>query len=129
MGIKEVENRIHSRQKLPPFDFVTSRPVRIPVRRDLHDVEFTDVNIIDDDQIGEVTQFYYRTKVAVLSLSKPIRIGDKVNILGYTTDLVQRITSLQIEHQPVKTADCGQEVAMRVDQRVRRGDKIFKVAE
>lgn len=125
MGITEVENRIQDRLRWPPFEIVTSRPVRLPIQQDWDNEEST----IVDEQIGEVTHFYYRTHVAVISLTQPVCIGDKVNFLGYTTDFIQPVTSLQIDHQSVKTAGSGQEVAMRVDQRVRRGDKICKIAK
>ena len=79
--------------------------------------------------IGEVTHFYNRISVAVLDLAETIRLGDEVHILGHTTDFRQQITSLQIEHQSVEEAGPGQDVAMLVEERVRNGDKVFKIAE
>jgi hypothetical protein len=125
MGINKVETKIRDRPRWPPFEGISSRPVHLPALQDWDNEEYT----IDDEQIGEVTQFYYRTHVAVLSLTQPICVGDKVNFLGYTTDFDQPVTSLQINHQSVETAGPGQEVAMRVDQRVRRGDKLCKIAK
>lgn len=79
--------------------------------------------------IGEVTHFYNRINVAVLDLAETIRLGEEVHILGHTTDFRQQITSLQIEHQSVEEAGPGQDVAMLVEERVRHGDKVFKIAE
>jgi hypothetical protein len=125
MGINEVETKIQDRLKWPPFEAGSSEFVNLPVLKNWESKEST----IVDEQIGEVTQYYYRTHVAVLSLTQPICVGDKVNFLGYTTDFDQPVTSLQINHQSVETAGPGQEVAMRVDQRVRRGDKLCKIAK
>lgn len=78
--------------------------------------------------LGDVTHFYNHISVAVLDLKETIRLGDEVQILGYTTDFRQRVTSLQIEHHPVTEAKPGQDVAMLVRERVREGDRVYKVA-
>jgi putative protease len=78
-------------------------------------------------QIGTVTHFYARIMVAVVKLSQGVAVGDDIHILGRTTDFRQPILSLQIEHQSVDVAGPGQEVALKVKQRVRRGDKVFKL--
>ena len=57
--------------------------------------------------IAKVTHYYNRIGVAVLDLSEPIRVGDKVGILGHTSDFRQRVESLQIEHRPVEEAYPG----------------------
>ena len=78
-------------------------------------------------RIGDVTHFYANINVAVILLSDGISIGDMVHFLGHTTDFRQEVKSLQIEHQPIDGAKAGQEVAMRVIRRVRRGDKVFRI--
>lgn len=83
---------------------------------------------MEEQLIGEVSHYFNRIGVAAIALSDSITIGDKVHILGYTTDFNQDVVSLQIEHQAVEMAVPGQDVAMQVDQRVRKGDKIYKIA-
>ena len=83
---------------------------------------------IDGAYVGDVVHYYNRIGVAVLQLVEPIRIGDMLQILGYSTDFRQQVTSLQIEHQPVQEAVPGQDVAMKVEQRVRRHDKVYRIA-
>ncbi len=78
-------------------------------------------------QIAEVTHYYNRIGVAVLALTETIHVGDMVHITGYSTDFRQRVTSLQVEHQAVDSAVPGQDVALKVDQRVRQRDKVYKV--
>ena len=80
-------------------------------------------------RIGEVIHFYNRIQVAVLRLSEPIKLGDKLHFLGAHTDFLQEICSMQIEHQPIEEAEAGSEVAVKVDQRVRRGDSVFLLSE
>jgi len=79
--------------------------------------------------VGHVTHYYGRLSVAVLDLTDSIRLGDVVHILGSTTDLRQVVHSLQIEHQAVEEVGPGQEVALQVDRRVRRRDRVFRLDE
>ena len=78
-------------------------------------------------RIGEVTHFFDKLSVAVLSLTSTVRVGDAIHILGRTTDFQQEVTSLQIEHQPVNEAGPGEDVALKVIQRVRPRDAVFKI--
>ena len=78
-------------------------------------------------RIGEVTHFYDRLSVAVLKLTEPICVGDRVHLLGHHTDFQQKVESLQIEHQEVPEAGPGQDVAVKVAQKVHPGDTVFKV--
>ncbi|NOH04852.1 MAG: hypothetical protein HND47_24230 [Chloroflexi bacterium] len=80
-------------------------------------------------QIGQVTHYFDHINVAVLSLTEAIRVGDTVHILGHSTDFRQEVTSLQVEHQPVHEAKPGDDVAMKVAQRVHVHDKVFKLTD
>ncbi len=82
-----------------------------------------------DIQVGEVTHYYNRIGVAVLDLSGELKIGDAILILGHTTEFTQKVASLEIEHHKVQSAGAGMEVALKVDEEVCRGDKIYKVLE
>ena len=78
-------------------------------------------------RIGEVIHVYDKISVAVIALTETIRLGDTVHVLGHSTDFQQKAASLQIEHQPVNEAGPGQEVAMKVAQRVHARDVVFKI--
>jgi putative protease len=78
-------------------------------------------------RVGKVTHYFDHVAVAVLELTEAIKVGDMVHFLGHSTDFKQAVVSLQIEHKPVEAAKPGQDVAMKVEQRVHPGDAIFKV--
>lgn len=80
-------------------------------------------------RIGTVTHYYNRIGVAVLELTGELKLGDTVVILGHTTDLTQKVYSLEIGHQKVPGVGTGQEVALKVDEAVRRGDEVYRVVE
>ena len=78
-------------------------------------------------RVGKVIHYFDHLSVAVLELTESIRVGDTLHFLGHSTDFKQAVTSLQIEHKGVDTAQPGADVAMQVTQRVHPNDAIFKV--
>ncbi|NPV77531.1 MAG: hypothetical protein HPY59_14315 [Anaerolineae bacterium] len=79
--------------------------------------------------IGVVTHYYNHIGVAVLSLSDTLKLNDLIHVLGYSTDFYQKVSSMEIEHHKVLSAGPGMEVALKVDEVVRRGDEIYLVQE
>ncbi len=76
--------------------------------------------------IGVVTHYFGHLSVAGLSLSAPLAVGDRIHISGHTTDLVQAVASMQIEHRDVERAGPGDDVAIHVDDHVREHDRVFR---
>jgi len=77
-------------------------------------------------QIGNVTNFYSKISVAVVQLSSPVNVGDKILIKGDTTNFEQAIESMQIEHKNIPRAEAGQSIGLKVKDRVRPGDVVYK---
>lgn len=75
--------------------------------------------------IGSVSHYYPRINVAVVDLSKSLKVGDKISIEGATTKMEQVVESMQVEHKNVSSAGPGDSVGMKVSNRVRPGDNIF----
>lgn len=78
-------------------------------------------------KIGIVNDFFVKVGVAAFILEKELQIGDTIHIKGHTTDLIQEIDSIQIDHIPVNNAKAGDSIGIKVNGRVRKGDAIFKV--
>jgi translation elongation factor EF-1alpha len=80
-------------------------------------------------QIGTITHFFDHISVAVLKVTAAIHVGDTIHILGHSTDFKQEVTSMQIEHKEMKEAAPGDDVAIKVSQRVHPNDKVFKLTK
>jgi putative protease len=78
--------------------------------------------------VGKVTHYFTKISVAVVELSGELKVGDRISIEGPTTNFEQIVNSMQIEHKDVKVATAGQAVGLKVDQRVREGDIVYKIA-
>ena len=80
-----------------------------------------------EKEVGEIFSYYSKIGVAAVKLTGVLKKGDKVRIRGSTTDFEQIIESMQIEHKSVVSAKKGDDLGIKVVDRVRPGDKIYKV--
>ena len=78
-----------------------------------------------EKEIGKITHFFDKIGVAVIELTKELKIGDKILVKGATTDFSQVIDSMQVEHKNIAKAKKGQSIGVRVKERVRPNDKVF----
>ena len=80
-----------------------------------------------EKRIGKVTHYFDRIGVAVLELEDGLKIGDTIHITGRRTDFVQQVSSMEIEHRKMQAVGAGADVALKVDEEVHEGDKIYRV--
>ncbi|MCD6243173.1 translation elongation factor-like protein [Candidatus Bathyarchaeota archaeon] len=78
-------------------------------------------------EVGRVTHFYPKISVAIVELKAPLSIGDKILIKGATTNFEQKVESMQIEHKNIERAEAGQIIGLKVNQRARENDKVYKI--
>jgi len=83
----------------------------------------TEENVVE---VGRITHFFSKISVAVIELSKPLKVGDTIVVKGPTTDFEQPVDSMQIEHKDVQKAEAGQSIGLKVLQRARETDLVYK---
>lgn len=77
-------------------------------------------------QVGHVSHFFSKISVAVIELTAPLQVGDTIVVKGPNTDFEQVVDSMQIEHANVQRAEAGQSIGMKVAQKVRETDVVYK---
>ncbi len=83
-----------------------------------------------EEKVGEVVKYFAKIGVAAIKITKgSIKVGDSLHFQGSTTDFVQKVESMQIEHQNVETASEGDLVGIKVSERVRPSDLVYRVIE
>ena len=82
-----------------------------------------------EEVIAKVSDFFARPVVAGIELTAPLKQGDKIHIAGHTTDLELTVNSMQINNVDVTEAKAGDSVGVKVSDRVRRGDTVYKVID
>ena len=83
---------------------------------------------MEEDKIGFVSNYFTKISVAAVEITDgTVSVGDTLHYLGHTTDFESTVHSMQIEHKSVTEAKKGDSVGIKVPERVREGDKVYKV--
>lgn len=78
--------------------------------------------------VGQITHYFSEIGVAVLKITAPIKEGDEIRIIGgENTDFTQSVSSMQINHEKVNSANKGDDVGLKVKEKVREGYKVYRV--
>ena len=80
-----------------------------------------------EEEVGNVSDYFARVSVAGITLTGSLTVGDTIHIKGHTTDLHVPVASMQLDRVEVASATPGQAVGIQVPDRVRPGDRVYKV--
>jgi len=80
-------------------------------------------------EVGKVVDFFAKPVVAGVELTGTLKQGDTVRIAGATTEMEFVLESMQIDRVDMAEAKAGDVIGIKVSERVRRGDKVYKVTE
>jgi len=78
-------------------------------------------------KVGKITHYYDHIGVAIVKLSKTLKVGDKIKISGHNNEFIQNVNSLQFDHKSIKSAKTGSSVGLKVDNPVKDNDIVFKM--
>jgi hypothetical protein len=77
-------------------------------------------------EIGHIAHFFSKINVAVLELTLPLAVGDRILVKGPSTDFEQTVESMQIDRKPIQRAEGGQSIGLRIAQQVKEKDVVYK---
>ncbi len=80
----------------------------------------------EEMEIGVVSNYFDHVGVAAIKLNGDLKVGDTIHIKGGEVDFEQKVESMQINREPVEKAGKGDEVGVKVNEKVRKGYKVFK---
>ncbi|HSM02941.1 MAG TPA: EF-Tu/IF-2/RF-3 family GTPase [Acidimicrobiia bacterium] len=81
-----------------------------------------------EKKVGDVVHYYGEIGVAGVVLTGELEVGDTIHVVGHTTDFTDTVESIQIDHETVEKAKKGDDVGIKVSDRVREHDEVFLVA-
>ena len=84
-----------------------------------------EVSSMPEIAVGRISDYFSRIMVAGVDLNAPLHVGDRIHILGHTSDTEMDVDSMQIDHQAVTDAHPGDAVGIKITSRARRGDYVF----
>ena len=79
--------------------------------------------------VGEIKHFFDKINVAIIELSDDLDEGENISIEGHETKIEQPASSMQIDRKPVQHAHKGQAIGLKVEGKVKEGDKVFKIVD
>ena len=83
-----------------------------------------------EEQVGVIVKFFAKPSVAAIEVTTGnIKTGDLLKYKGHTTDFTEEVTSMEIDNESVVEAKVGDLVGLKVKERVRENDKVYKVVE
>ena len=83
-----------------------------------------------EEQVGVVVKFFAKPSVAAIEVtSGSIKTGDLLKYKGHTTDFDEQVTSMEKDNQVIEEANVGDLIGIKVKDRVRENDKVYKVVE
>lgn len=120
---RKIRARKASKKKL-----IRKRPARKPIAKKPTRVR-KPVKAVgkQEVEVGKVNHYYTHISVAVVNVTAPIKVGDRIRIKGHTTDFTQKVESMQIEHERIQEARKGQSIGMKVKDHVRQHDVVYRV--
>ncbi len=78
--------------------------------------------------VGKVSHYYSHIGVAAVVLTQgELRVGDTVHIRGHTSDFLQPVESMEVQHRHVEAAHPGDDIALKVNEHAREHDTVYKV--
>jgi len=80
---------------------------------------------VKKDQIGTITHFYSKLGVGIIKLDKVLKVGDMIQIKGNTSDFKQKIEEMQFDHKNIDEGVKGQEIGVKLNEKVRDGDIVL----
>jgi len=82
----------------------------------------------EEEQVGVVAKFFTKPGVAAIKVTGgSIKKGDRLRFKGHTTDFTEEVTSMQVDNQPVEEAKPGDFIGLKVKERVRENDTVYRV--
>ncbi len=81
-----------------------------------------------EEEVGKVQKFFAKPSVAAIEVTAGVvKVGDKLHFKGHTTDFEETVTSMQVDRETIEEAKPGDLIGIRVKDRVREHDTVFKV--
>jgi putative protease len=81
----------------------------------------------DKKLIGKIEHYYQKIGVAIIVLEGDLSVGDEISIEGPNTNVQQTVESMQVEHENIETAGAGDAIGLKVADRVKEKDLVYKV--
>jgi len=130
--VKKKAKKIVARKKVARGKVASSKKkkkvIKISARTGTRAEAIAEVNrakAAGEKAVGMIEHYFDKISVAAMKLRAPLKVGDTIHIKGHTTDLIQKLESMQIEHQGITSAKKGEDIGFKVNAKVREHDIVY----
>jgi putative protease len=89
-----------------------------------------EVKTMAEEEVGVVVKFFAKPSVAAIKVTTgSIKKGDTLMYKGHTTDFAEEVKSMELDNQPIEEANVGDMIGVKVKERVRENDIVYKVVD
>ncbi len=85
--------------------------------------------VMREEKVGVVDHYYTNLGVVTLTLENDLKVGDTIHVKGHTSDFLQKVESIEVNHRKVESAKSGEGIGLKVKEHGRHHDIVFKVIE
>lgn len=83
-----------------------------------------------EEQVGTVVKFFSKPSVAAVEVTGGgIKRGETLRFKGHTTEFTDVAASIELDNNPIEEAKAGNLIGIKVKERVREGDKVYRVGD
>jgi len=83
-----------------------------------------------EEEVGLVEKFFAKPSVAAIKVTKgTIKKGDVLMYKGHTTDFSEQVSSMEMDNESIDEAQIGDLIGIKVKDRVRENDVVYKVVD
>ena len=83
----------------------------------------------EEKMIGKISHYFGNINVGIIELTDNLKTGEKIHIKGASTDFEQTVDSMQIDHKDVSEAKSGDAIGIKMGQKIREGDMVYRIME
>ena len=80
-----------------------------------------------EEKVGVVNDYFAKINVAGIDMTGNLKVGDTIHVKGHTTDFEQVVDSIQVEHEQLQEVKAGDAIGIKVTERCRGGDTVYRV--
>lgn len=114
---KETKKKVTKKKEVKKNEIKKKKPVKKVVKEEVKSKEVF---------IGVVENYFDHVGVAAIKLKAGLKVGDKIRVVGGNVDYEQTVDSMQIQHKPINEAKKGDDVGIKLKEKVRKYYKICK---
>ena len=84
---------------------------------------------MEEKQVGKVNHYFGKVSVGMIDLTDTLKVGDTIHVKGAHVDFTQKVESMQIDRKDSEVGEAGQEIGIKISEKVHENDIVYKVIE